>query len=43
MVVKQFRRIKMIQNKLLKAAISKYEAQRDEAKAHLHILFKNYL
>ena len=31
----------MIQNKLLKAAISKYEAQRDEAKAHLHILFKN--
>ena len=28
-------------NKLLKAAISKYQAQRDEAKAHLHILFKN--
>ena len=31
----------MIQNKLLKAALSRYEAQRDEAKAHLHILFKN--
>ena len=28
-------------NKLLKAAISRYEAQRDEAKAHLHILFQN--
>ena len=28
-------------NKLLKAAISRYQAQRDEAKAHLHILFKN--
>ena len=28
-------------NKLLKAATSKYEAQRDEAKAHLHILFQN--
>ena len=28
-------------NRLLKAAISKYQAQRDEAKAHLHILFKN--
>ena len=28
-------------NKLLKAALSRYEAQRDEAKAHLHILFKN--
>ena len=28
-------------NKLLKAATSRYEAQRDEAKAHLHILFKN--
>ena len=28
-------------NKLLKAAISRYEAQRDEAKAHLNILFKN--
>ena len=31
----------MTHNKLLKAAISRYEAQRDEAKAHLHILFKN--
>ena len=31
----------MMHNKLLKAAISRYEAQRDEAKAHLHILFKN--
>ena len=30
-----------MQNKLLKAAISRYEAQRDEAKAHLHILFNN--
>ena len=30
-----------MQNKLLKAAISRYEAQRDEAKAHLHILFQN--
>jgi hypothetical protein len=30
-----------VHNKLLKAAISKYQAQRDEAKAHLHILFKN--
>ena len=28
-------------NKLVKAAISRYEAQRDEAKAHLHILFQN--
>ena len=28
-------------NKLLKAALSRYEAQRDEAKAHLNILFKN--
>ena len=28
-------------NKVLKAATSKYEAQRDEAKAHLHILFQN--
>ena len=28
-------------NKLLKAAIRRYEAQRDEAKAHLHILFQN--
>ena len=28
-------------NKLLKAATSKYEAQRDEANAHLHILFQN--
>ena len=28
-------------NKLLKAALSRYEAQRDEAKAHLHILFQN--
>ena len=28
-------------NKLLKAAISRYEAQRAEAKAHLHILFQN--
>ena len=28
-------------NKLLKAATSRYEAQRDEAKAHLHILFQN--
>ena len=28
-------------NKLLKAATSKYEAQRDEARAHLHILFNN--
>ena len=27
-------------NKLLKAA-TRYEAQRDEAKAHLHILFQN--
>ena len=31
----------MIHNKLLKASISRYEAQRDEAQAHLHILFKN--
>lgn len=31
----------MIHNELLKAALSRYEAQRDEAKAHLHILFKN--
>ena len=31
----------MTHNRLLKAAISRYEAQRDEAKAHLHILFKN--
>ena len=31
----------MTHNKLLKAAISRYKAQRDEAKAHLHILFKN--
>ena len=31
----------MIHNKLLKAAISRYEAQRDEATAHLHILFQN--
>ena len=28
-------------NKLLKAEPSRYEAQRDEAKAHLDILFKN--
>ncbi len=28
-------------NKLLKAAMSKYHAQRDEALAHLNILFKN--
>ena len=31
----------MIHNELLKAALSRYEAQRDEAKAHLNILFKN--
>ena len=31
----------MIHNELLKAALSRYEAQRDEAKAHLHILFQN--
>jgi len=31
----------MMHNELLKAALSRYEAQRDEAKAHLHILFQN--
>ena len=30
-----------VHNKLLIAATSKYQGQRDEAKAHLHILFKN--